>query len=109
MRDLRLHAEDAVSQHRKVGTIADSVDRISRFCLAAVEVGCDRGSEVASSGKPPNANAVRMDAEFRRVRTDIAHGALAIENRRGIVVPGSNSVMQHKSSNCTIIEPARHL
>jgi hypothetical protein len=28
MRDLRLHAEDAVSQNRKVGTIPDPVDRI---------------------------------------------------------------------------------
>src|SRR4029077_11934772 len=109
MCDLRLHAEYAVSQHGEVWSIADALDRICSVRKADIEVRGDCGREVAPGGESPNTDTVGADGEFRCTRADVAHGALAIKDRCGIVISRSDAVMEHKGSDSAIVEPASDL
>lgn len=106
MRDLRLHAKHAVSQHGEVGAIADAIDRICSVGKADIEVRGDCGREVAPGGESPNTDTVGADAEFRCAGADVPHGTLAIKDRGGIVISRSDAVMEHESGDSAIVKPA---
>src|SRR5271170_199958 len=105
MRNLAVHTEDAIGQHGKVRTVADAVDGICGVWLTMIEVSCNRGREVASCGESPDTDAIRIDAQFRRVRPNVTHGSLAIEDWRRVVVSRSHTIVEHKSCDRTIIQP----
>ena len=63
---------------------------------------------MASGGRSPNAEAVRIDAIFSGVGADVAHGAAAVVDWNGITV-GFDTVIEHEGGHALRVEPCSDL
>ena len=77
--DARLHADDGVSEHHKVGATAGMLNRIGRIRIAVIEMRARGGSEMAAGRKSHDADAVWIDGVFVGVGTHVADSSLGIE------------------------------
>ena len=62
---------------------------------------------MAAGGEAENADALRVDLPSIRARPDPAHGTLSIEQRRRVVIPRRDPVLQDERADTDGVEPAR--
>jgi hypothetical protein len=77
--------------------------------LPLVEMSSGGGGEMAACGKSHHADAVRIDAEFLGAGTHQANGALGIAEFDGMVVLGSEAVLEDERGDAEGVQPVGFL
>src|SRR5207244_6830004 len=75
---------NGICQDHEIRPAAASLDRIGRLLIPFVKVRACGRSEMASGGEAPNADAVRCQAIFLRLRANPAQSPLRILQRNRI-------------------------
>ena len=73
------HRNNGIDEPGEIGSATESLDGIGRIGIAAIEVRCGSGSNVASSGEAENPNPLRINLPRSGVRAGEADGALGVE------------------------------
>jgi len=99
------HGDDRVDQDRAVGPAAQAVDGVGRIGISGVVMRGDRRREVAAGREAEHSDATGIEAPFLCAGTDGANGALGVLKWAGVVVLGSEPILQHHTGDPDRVQP----
>src|SRR5581483_8677431 len=94
--------DDRVGENHEVRPRAGPIVRIAGIRIAAIIMCSHGGSEMAARGESPDADAIRIDSVFRRVRPHVTNGALPVPDLRRVVISRAETILQHKRGNSKV-------